>query len=235
MSRDRRSQASAMRPNRASGAPRLISRGRWQALFGCVLGLISFAVLARSPLEPVTEDMPPLKTLDFTVAPPTGEHWLYYQRAFPGYVTFRKQDPIKKVLPGGEHLSFIIEIKAEKFPGHDLSTGAGLEAALKSALYDSPDVYKYGMLRVQGFTWQDTDCASYLMAREEPQMLDGKPVVFVWQTEGIFCRHPANPDVAVTGLFQERRLDTLPSRLDDVLRAEAEQTLQSIRFLPAAK
>lgn len=235
MSRNRLSQARAMRPNKASSARQFFSRGLWRAFVGCMLGLLSFGALARSPLEPVTEDMPPLKTLDFTVAAPVGEHWLYFRRAEPGYVTFRKQDPIKKALPGGEHLSFIIEIKAEKFRGHDLMTEAGLEAALKSALYDSPDVYKYGMLRVQGFAWQDTDCASYLMSREEPEIVDGKPLVFVWSTEGFFCRHPADPEIAVTGLFQERRLATMPSRLDDVLRAEAEQTLQSVRFTPSSK
>lgn len=200
-----------------------------------MLGLVSLGALARSPLEPVTEDMPPLKTLDFTVEPPKGEHWLYYRRAMPGYVTFRKQDPIKKIVPGGEHLSFVIEIKAEKFTGHDLTTMSGLEAALKFALYESPDVYRYGMLRVESFVWQDTDCASYLMSREEPETLDGQPVVFVWSVEGFFCRHPANPEVAVTGLFQERRLAATPSRLDDVLRAEAEQTLQSVRFIPASR
>ena len=198
-------------------------------------GLISLGALARSPLEPVTEDMPPLRTLDFTVAPPVGEHWLYFRRAAPGYVTFRKQDPIKKALPGGEHLSFLIEIKAEKFPGHDLTTEAGLEAALKSALYESPDAYNHGMLRVQEFAWQETDCASYLMSREEAEIVDGMPLVFVWRTEGFFCRHPVNPEVAVTGLFQERRLATMPSRLDDVLRGEAEQTLQSVRFTPSSR
>ena len=198
-----------------------------------MVALVCLGADARSPLEPVTEDMPPLKTLDFTVEPPKGEHWLYYRRAMPGYVTFRKQDPIKKILPGGEHLSFIIEIKAEKFPGHDLTTGSGLEEALKFALYESPDVYRYGMLRVESFVWQDTDCASYLMSREEPETVDDPPVVFAWSVEGFFCRHPANPEVAVTGLFQERRPAGTPSRLDDVLRAEAEQTLQSVRFIPA--
>lgn len=205
------------------------------ALAGVMVMLVCLGAAARSPLEPVTEDMPPLKTLDFTVAPPGGEHWLYYRRAMPGYVTFRKQDPLKKLLPGGEHLSFIIEIKAGRHAGHDLTTADGLEGALKLALYESADVYRYGMLRVESFAWQDTDCISYLISREEPETLEGNPVVFLWVAEGFFCRHPANPEVAVTGSFQERRPAGMPTRLDDLLRQEAEQTLQSVRFIPAAK
>ena len=205
------------------------------ALLGVMVVLVCLGAAARSPLEPVTEDMPPLKTLDFTVAPPKGEHWLYYQRAMPGYVTFRKQDPIKRLLSGGEHLSFGIEIKAEKYSAHDLTTADGLEAALKFALYERSDVYRYGMLRVESFVWQDTDCISYLISREEPEVLEGNPVVFLWVGEGFFCRHPANPEVAATGLFQERRPWAMPTRLDDLLRQEAEQTLQGVRFIPAAK
>ena len=206
-----------------------------QALLGVMVTLVCLGAAARSPLEPVTEDMPPLKTLDFTVAPPGGEHWLYYRRAMPGYVTFRKQDPLKKLLPGGEHLSFVIEIKAGRHAGHDLTTADGLEGALKLALYESADVYRYGMLRVESFAWQDTDCVSYLVSREEPEVLEEQPMVFLWVAEGFFCRHPANPEVAVIGSFQERRPAGMPTRLDDLLRQEAEQTLQSVRFIPAAK
>ena len=205
------------------------------ALAGVMVMLVCLGAAARSPLEPVTEDMPPLKTLDFTVAPPGGEHWLYYRRATPGYVTFRKQDPQKKLLPGGEHLSFVIEIKAGKYAGHDLASADGLEAALKFALYENSDGYRYGMLRIESFAWQGTDCISYLVSREEPEMLEDNPVVFLWVAEGFFCRHPANPEVAVTGSFQERRPAGLPTRLDDLLRQEAEQTLQGVRFIPAAK
>ncbi len=203
------------------------------AWLGVVATLVCLAANARSPLEAVTGETPPLRTLDFTAEPPHGEHWFYYRRAMPGYIIFRKQDPLKKRLPGGEHLSFAIEVKAGKHPGHDLKSAEGLEAALKALLYMNAADYRYGMLRVESFAWQDTDCVSYLVSREEPEVLEEQPMVFLWVAEGFFCRHPANPEVAVIGSFQERRPAGMPTRVDDLLRQEAEQTLQGVRFIPA--
>ncbi len=224
-------------PNRVPTLPcasRDRRSGGWGLLIGLLLGLAAGGAAARSPLEPVTPEMPAIRTADFAVTPPSGEHWVYFQRAVPGYVTFRKQDPLKRQLPGGEHLAFVLEIRAGNFPTHDLTTQAGLEEALKAALHESPGADdSRGMLRTASFVWQDTDCLSYVTAREEPATLDGAQIVLAWAAEGFFCRHPANPSVAVIGQFQERHLAGTPSRLDGVLRDDAQQTLQSVRFLPA--
>ena len=191
------------------------------------------AANARSSLEEVTADMAPIVTSAFSVVPPKGEHWVYFQRAVPPYVTFHKQDPLIQRLPGGEHLAFIVEVRVEHFPDRDLTTQEGLEEALKSTLYGMPgDLRQIGMFRAESFAWQDTDCLSYIVTRRDPVMLEGAQVVLEFSTEGFFCRHPLDRRRVVSGLFQERRLAGTPSRLDDVLRDEAQGALQSVRFLP---
>lgn len=210
------------------------ARRRPGALAGLLLGLAALGVAARSPLEPVTPELPEIRTADFAVMPPRGDNWVYFQRARPGYVTFRKQDPLIRQLPGGEHLAFVLEIRAGHFPTQDLITPAGLEDGLKLALHESPGAEsRYGMLRTESFAWQGTDCVSYVTSREEPVSLDDATIVLHWAAEGFFCRHPANPRVAILGQFQERRQAGTPSRLDGLLRDDAQQTLQSVRFLPA--
>lgn len=203
------------------------------ASFGLLL-LSGFpATQARSSLEEVTADMAPIITSAFSVTPPNGEHWVYFLRLAPAYVTFRKQDPLVRRLPGGEHLAFVIEIKTEHFPEKDLITEDGLEDALKSTLYGAlGEGRQIGMFRAESFAWQGTDCLSYIVTRSDPVMLDGARIVLDFVTEGFFCRHPVDRQRAVIGLFQERRLAGTPSRLDDVLRDEAQRTLQSVRFLP---
>jgi hypothetical protein len=188
---------------------------------------------AKSSLEEVTADMAPIVTSAFSVVPPKGEHWVYFQRAAPPYVTFRKQDPLIQRLPGGEHLAFVVEVRVEHFPDRDLSNQEGLEEALKSTLYGVPgDLRQIGMFRAESFAWQGTNCLSYIVTRRDPVTLDGAQIVLEFSTEGFFCRHPLDRQRVVSGLFQERRLAGTPSRLDDVLRDEAQRTLQSVRFLP---
>lgn len=212
--------------------------GTFRRLLAVAVSLLLLPTLqaahARSSLEEVTADMAPITTSAFSVALPRGEHWVYFQRPAPAYVTFRKQDPLIQRLPGGEHLAFVIEIRAEHFPERDLITEEGLEEALKSTLYgQAVDGRRIGMFRAQSFAWQDTDCLSYIVTRNDTVTQDRGPLVLDFTTEGFFCRHPVDRQRVVSGMFQERRLAGTPSRLDDVLRDEAQQTLQSVRFLPA--
>jgi hypothetical protein len=212
--------------------------GTFRRLLAAAIGLLLLPALqaahARSSLEEVTANMAPITTSAFSVAPPRGEHWVYFQRPAPAYVTFRKQDPLMQRLPGGEHLAFVIEVRAEHFPERDLMTEEGLEEALKSTLYgQAVDGRRIGMFRAQSFAWQNADCLSYIVTRSDPVVLDGALIVLQFLTEGFFCRHPADRQRVVSGSFQERRLAGTPSWLDDVLRDEAQQTLQSVRFLPA--
>ena len=210
--------------------------GLWQhsaALFALLVLQVFQQTAAKSPLEELAADMPAIATSAFRITPPQGEHWVYFQRPAPPYVTFRKQDPLKQRLPGGEHLAFVVEVRVEHFPDRDLSTQEGLEEALKSTLYGMPgDVRQIGMFRAESFAWQGTDCLSYIVTRRDPVTLEGAQIVLEFSTEGFFCRHPDDRQRVVSGLFQERRLAGTPSRLDDVLRDEAQRTLQSVRFLP---
>jgi len=200
----------------------------------CLLCLQVFSrAPAKSSLEEVTADMPPITTSAFSVTPPKGENWVYFQRPMPPFVTFRKQDPLIRRLPGSEHLAFVVEIRLEHFPDSDLSTQEGLEETLKSSLYSAlGDGRQIGMFRAESFAWQGTDCLSYIVTRSDLVTLDREKIVLEFATEGFFCRHPLDRQRVVSGLFQERRLAGTPSRLDDVLRDEAQRTLQSVRFLP---
>ena len=222
-----------MQVNSPKGKPAGSLRRLLAALAGLLLLPGLQAAHARSSLEEVTADMAPITTSAFSVAPPKGEHWVYFQRAAPPYVTFRKQDPLMQRLPGGEHLAFVIEIRVEHFPDRDLTSDEGLEEALKSTLYGMPgDLRQIGMFRAESFAWQGTGCLSYIVTRRDPVTLDGAQIVLEFSTEGFFCRHPLDRRRVVSGLFQERRLAGTPSRLDDVLRDEAQRALQSVRFLP---
>ncbi len=200
----------------------------------CLLCLLVFSrAPAKSSLEEVTADMPPITTSAFSVTPPKGENWVYFQRPMPPFVTFRKQDPLIRRLPGSEHLAFVVEIRLEHFPDSDLSTQEGLEETLKSSLYSAlGDGRQIGMFRAESFAWQGTDCLSYIVTRSDLVTLDREKIVLEFATEGFFCRHPLDRQRVVSGLFQERRLAGTPSWLDDVLRDEAQRTLQSVRFLP---
>lgn len=211
--------------------------GYFRRCIAASIGLLLLAGLpaadARSLLEEVTADMAPVVTTAFSVAPPKGEHWVYFQRATPPYVTFRKQDPLIQRLPGGEHLAFVVEVRVEHFPDRDLTSEEGLEEALKSTLYGMPgDLRQIGMFRTQSFAWQGADCLSYIVTRRDPVTVDGAQIDLEFSTEGFFCRHPLDRQRVVSGMFQERRLAGTPSRLDDVLRDEAQRTLQSVHFLP---
>ena len=222
-----------MPANFPSGKP----SGCFRRLLAAAIGLLLLpglpAANARSSLEEVTADMAPITTSAFSLAPPKGEHWVYFQRAAPPYVTFRKQDPLMQRLPGGEHLAFVVEVRVEHFPDRDLTYDEGLEEALKSTLYGMPgDLRQIGMFRAQSFAWQGTACLSYIVIHRDPVTLDGAQIVLEFSTEGFFCRHPLDRQRVVSGLFQERRLAGTPSRLDDVLRDEAQRALQSVRFLP---
>lgn len=222
-----------MQVNSPNGKPAGSLRRLLAALAGLLLLPGLQAAHARSSLEEVTADMAPITTSAFSVVPPKGEHWLYFQRATPPYVTFRKQDPLMQRLPGGEHLAFLIEVRVEHFPDRDLTSDEGLEEALKSTLYGMPgDLRQIGMFRAESFAWQGTGCLSYIVTRRDPVTLDGAQIVLEFSTEGFFCRHPLDRRRVVSGLFQERRLAGTPSRLDDVLRDEAQRALQSVRFLP---
>ncbi len=200
----------------------------------CLLCLLVFSrAPAKSSLEEVTADMPPITTSAFSVTPPKGENWVYFHRPMPPFVTFRKQDPLIRRLPGSEHLAFVVEIRLEHFPDSDLSTQEGLEETLKSSLYSAlGEGRQIGMFRAESFAWQGTDCLSYIVTRSDLVTLDREKIVLEFATEGFFCRHPLDRQRVVSGLFQERRLAGTPSRLDDVLRDEAQRTLQSVRFLP---
>lgn len=218
-------------------SPNGIRYGYRSRFLAALLGLLLLPVFqpghARPSLAEVTADMAPIVTSAFSITPPKGEHWVYFQRATPPYVTFRKQDPLMQRLPGGEHLAFVVEVRVEHFPERDLSNQEGLEEALKSTLYGMPgDLRQIGMFRAESFAWQGTDCLSYIVTRRDPVTLDGAQIVLEFLTEGFFCRHPLDRQRVVSGLFQERRLAGTPSRLDDVLRDEAQHTLQSVRFLP---
>lgn len=218
-------------------SPNGIRYGYRSRFLAVLLGLLLLPVFqpghARPSLAEVTADMAPIVTSAFSITPPKGEHWVYFQRATPPYVTFRKQDPLMQRLPGGEHLAFVVEVRVEHFPERDLSNQEGLEEALKSTLYGMPgDLRQIGMFRAESFAWQGTDCLSYIVTRRDPVTLDGAQIVLEFLTEGFFCRHPLDRQRVVSGLFQERRLAGTPSRLDDVLRDEAQNTLQSVRFLP---
>lgn len=218
-------------------SPNGIRYGYRSRFLAVLLGLLLLPVFqpghARPSLAEVTADMAPIVTSAFSITPPKGEHWVYFQRATPPYVTFRKQDPLMQRLPGGEHLAFVVEVRVEHFPERDLSNQEGLEEALKSTLYGMPgDLRQIGMFRAESFAWQGTDCLSYIVTRRDPVTLDGAQIVLEFLTEGFFCRHPLDRQRVVSGLFQERRLAGTPSRLDDVLRDEAQHTLQSVRFLP---
>ena len=218
-------------------SPNGIRYGYHRRFLAALLGLLLLPVFqpghARPSLAEVTADMAPIVTSAFSITPPKGEHWVYFQRATPPYVTFRKQDPLMQRLPGGEHLAFVVEVRVEHFPERDLSNQEGLEEALKSTLYGMPgDLRQIGMFRAESFAWQGTDCLSYIVTRRDPVTLDGAQIVLEFLTEGFFCRHPLDRQRVVSGLFQERRLAGTPSRLDDVLRDEAQHTLQSVRFLP---
>lgn len=218
-------------------SPNGIRYGYRSRFLAALLGLLLLPVFqpghARPSLAEVTADMAPIVTSAFSITPPKGEHWVYFQRATPPYVTFRKQDPLMQRLPGGEHLAFVVEVRVEHFPERDLSNQEGLEEALKSTLYGMPgDLRQIGMFRAESFAWQGTDCLSYIVTRRDPVTLDGAQIVLEFLTEGFFCRHPIDRQRVVSGLFQERRLAGTPSRLDDVLRDEAQHTLQSVRFLP---
>jgi len=203
----------------------------WKIIVGLLLAVSYSGAAAQSLLEPVTSTTTLIKAIGFEVTPPKGDYWFSYRQNPPGQVTFRKQDPAMKTLPNGSRHSFVVEIKAERYRDFDLRTASGLEAAVVYALYETPDHYKYGTQRFERFDWQGTECIRYTMSREQPEKLDGKRVVFRWDVEGYFCRHPTSPMIAVTGLFQERRLLDTPSMLNETLRDEAEQVLKSIRFM----
>lgn len=196
------------------------------------IGFSSAVAAAKSDLVPVTPASPVVRAIGYEVAPPQGMHWFSYRTNEPGWVTFRKQDPSRASLPGAELVSFVVEIKAERYGGHDLNTPAGLEAALKFALYEKPDEFKYSPARLEHYPWQGTNCIRYAMTRDRPATVKGESIPFRWQVEGFFCRHPYIPHVAVTGLLQERRPTETPSLLDGALRQEAEGILDSVRFSP---
>lgn len=211
-----------------------LARRQLAALFGLLCLQVFSHVPAKSSLEEVTADMPPITTSAYSVAPPKGENWVYFQRSMPPFVTFRKQDPLIRRLPGSDHHAFVVEIRLEHFPESDLVTQEGLEETLKSSLYSAlGEGRQIGMFRAQSFAWQGTDCLSYIVTRSDPVMVDGARVVLEFLTEGFFCRHPVDRQRVVSGMFQERRLSGTPSRLDDALRDEAQRSLQSVRFLPA--
>lgn len=212
-----------------------LPRRHLAALFGLLCVQVFSQATAKSSLEEVTDNMPPITTSAFSVTPPKGENWVYFQRSMPPpFVTFRKQDPLIRRLPGSEHHAFVVEIRLEHFPESDLVTQEGLEETLKSTLYSAlGEGRQIGMFRAQSFAWQGTDCLSYIVTRSDPVMVDGARVVLEFLTEGFFCRHPVDRQRVVSGMFQERRLGGTPSRLDDALRDEAQRSLQSVRFLPA--
>ena len=202
----------------------------WIAALWFALALPAGAALR----QPVTPETKPVQTADFLAPVPTGENWVYLQRNLPGFVSFRKHDPVRATFPGGEYQSFVVEIRAETLNGEDLLTLDGLEAALKRWLYRDNEG-SYGPLRVESFPWQETDCLVFMSSRQLPEEVDGRRVLFLSASEGFFCRHPLNARIAIIGYFQERLLAGTPSLLDDALRQEAERILQGVRFPPFFK
>jgi hypothetical protein len=205
---------------------------RARALVVCLtLGLFGVAALAQRALIPVDPRSPPIKVIGYEVSPPQGSHWFIDSRNEPGWITFRKQDSARQSVPNGELLSLVVEIKAERYPRHDLTTPAGLEEALKYALYEKPEAFRYSSPRFDHYPWQGTHCIRYSMTRERAELVNGESIPWVWSVEGFFCRHPDSPTIAVTGFFQERRPAQTPSLLDEGLRKEAQDVLDSIRFV----
>ncbi len=207
---------------------------RIRALCTAAMLLVLVLPAGAALRQPVTAETKPVQTADFLAPVPTGENWVYLQRNLPGFVSFRKQDPIRSTFPGGEHQSFTVEIRAETQSGQDLLTLDGLEAALKAWLYRDNEG-SYGPLRVESFPWQETDCLVFMSSRQLPEEIDGRQVIFLSASEGFFCRHPLNARIAIIGYFQERHLAGTPSLLNDALREEAERILQGVRFPPFFK
>jgi hypothetical protein len=187
---------------------------------------------AQSALVPLEQPPRSIRAIGFEVSPPNGENWFVRARNQPGQVTFQKQIATPAAEQQGQPSTFVIEVKAERYREHDLSHPAGLEAALRFALHEDTERFSYGPLRITAFAWQGTDCLRYSSSREERDVVTQPSVRQRWEVDGYFCRHPSSPAIAVTGLMQQRTPLSFGSLLDDGLRAEAEDTLQSVRFVP---
>lgn len=185
----------------------------------------------HSTLVPITVNTHVIKAIGYEVSPPRGNYWFSYHYNQPGWVEFRKQDPAKASLPKGNLLSFVVEIKAEQWRDYDLTTPAGLEAALKFGIYENPNKYKYSTPLFEHYSWQGTNCIKYEVSREEPDTVNGELITFRWDVKGFFCRHPDSRQIGVMGFFQERRPLETPSLLDAQLRKETESVLDSVRFI----
>lgn len=201
----------------------------------CFSGLVlCFALLgcATEPaLLPIQNNSSNVKAIGFELSQPHGNYWFYKPNNYPGWVTFRKQDPAKANLIKGDLLTFVIEVKAERYRDFDLLSPTGLESALKYALNENPDKFKYAAPKFEHYSWQETKCIRYTSTREETESFKGEPTKFHWEVEGFFCRHPHESHIAVTGLFQEVRAAETPSLLTDLLRKEANDVLNSVQFM----
>lgn len=190
---------------------------------------VLLATLAAAPgaaeLAVVAPGAARVEAIGFSVQPPAGEHWFAYRHLPAGQVAFRKDDPSWRLLPGGERIRFVVEIKAERYADFDLADPEQLRAALRYALdQGSGSERPFTPLARQG-----SDCLHYVASREQADN-DGSPLR---QTvEGYFCRHPEAPHVAVTSLFQVSHPPATPSPLTGELRREAGAVLDSLRYRP---
>ncbi len=204
----------------------------WRVALALVVLPLVLSACHMLALVPVKPDSPVVVAAGFQVAPPRGEHWFMYHHPPTGFVTFSKEDPAKYSLPGGDQLECGLEIKAEKFRQFDLSTEAGLKAACLFTLIDPDPRYKNDPPHMVACALLGTDCIRYSLSRQENTTVEGKPVVMRSDIQGYFFRHPSCPILGVNATLGERRLLETPTMLTDALKAEAEQVMRSIRFLP---
>lgn len=203
----------------------------WLAVVFVAAGiLLGGCATTKFTANPVTDPDKPVKGSGFSVLPPQGDQWIVMMRPDMDGLTFGKKDP--------EHIKFpttvLVIARRVKASHNDISTPAGLHAEFEASVRATSGRFTLREFSLERYRDESraTDCLRINTAVEERNNPVNPGFVLLLSDSGYVCRHPLSPEYYVLVTISERRPVESPSYLNDSLRAEAERTLNSIRYLP---
>jgi hypothetical protein len=213
-------------PPGAEGRLRMASR--WLIAYLAIV-LSSGCAVQRPPGRPVTAHEQRLSFRGFSILPPQGRDW-YIRNQTPSDIVFFKPLTDKTKPSSQAHSTFGIVVMVV-YP--DEGSVGDLREYVRQRLRGEGR-FTNVQSRVASDNALDVECVRFESVSEErdnPLV----PGVLTLTGYGVFCRHPFSPRYLFHLSYSERYPQKEPSRLDDVVRAEAEAVLKSVVFAPFPK
>ncbi len=198
------------------------------------LGAITAACVSQPVIRPVTDTSTRLPYYGFSVLPPKGGYWYLGEDGEYG-VNFAMGDPEKYKDRNDLSHTLILQVSNLEYADENGVWDVGTPEALKQATEKFLQAQSRGRFRLSRFELepyraQGTDCVRFNALYEEHDNPRAPGSVLIIDDQGFMCRHPDSDQRIVRATRSERYRQGETPFLDETLRLNVDQFLESIKF-----